>query len=265
MWRIGVEQKMRTSPIWGGGRAIGAAVLVAVVMSPVLAATDIGKTTIVVRTVTGTFATQVRQLVVNDGVNQNEVIATATDAASEILFVDGTKISVGPRAHVTLDKFVYDPNPSKGAFFLSVTEGVFRFVTGGMAHESYSIKTPGGTIGVRGTTVDIYIMGRKTLCHFEEGSGDAGGMVFLEGQYCTVENGLGRLSTPAETAMINQQVALMTTTILASIQPAAGGSGRSFAQGINPTLGGTTTNPGGSFAPQVLSVSGSFRGGTSRP
>jgi hypothetical protein len=141
-----VELNVRTSPIWCAGIAV---VLVAVVMSPVLAA-DIGKTTIVVRTVTGTFSTQVRELVVNDGVNQNEIIATATNAASEIVFVDGTKITMGPRAHVTLDKFVYDPNPSKGAFSLSVTEGVFRFVTGGMAHQSYSIQTPNGTVGIRG-------------------------------------------------------------------------------------------------------------------
>jgi hypothetical protein len=180
------------------------------------------------------------------------------------VFVDGTKISVGPRAHVTLDKFVYDPSSSKGSFFLSVTEGVFRFVTGGMEHQSYSIQTPSGTIGVRGTTVDIYIMGRKTLCHFEEGSGNAGGMVFLEGQYCTIENGLGRLSTPGEITIINQQVALMNTTILASIQPATGG-GRSYAQGIDPALGGTTTNPGGSFAPIPSVVSTIFRGGASRP
>jgi hypothetical protein len=245
---------MRTSPIWcGGGLLPMAVVLAAVVMSPALAATDIGKATIVVRAVTGTFETQVRQLVVDDGVNQNEVIATASDAASEILFVDGTKISVGPRAHVMLDKFVYDPNPSKGAFFLSATEGIFRFVTGNMAHQSYSIQTPNGTVGVRGTTVDIFVMGRKTICHFEEGAGEAGGVVFLQGQYCTVENGQGRLSTPAEIAIIDQQIGLMNTTILASIQPAAGGTG--FAQGINPALGGTTTNPGAFAATIEPSVS----------
>jgi hypothetical protein len=241
---------MRTSPVWcGGGLLPIAVVLVTVVMPPVLAATDIGKTTIVVRTVTGTLATQVRQLVVDDGVTQNEIIATAPDAASEILFVDGTKISVGPRAHVTLDKFVYDPNPSKGAFFLNVTEGVFRFVTGGMAHQSYSIQTPNGTVGVRGTTVAILVVSGKTICHFEEGSGEAGGMGVLEGQYCTVENGQGRPSTAGEISILDQQVGLMNTTILASIQPAAGGGG--FAQGIDPYLGGTKPIAGTTIEPSV--------------
>ena len=111
---------------------------------------QIGKTVVVVKMVTGEFETTVRRLVVNDGVLQNEVISTESDAASEIVFLDGTKISVGPRARVTLDRFVYDPDPSKCTFFLSVSQGVFRLVTGSMAHQSYQVKTPNGTIGVRG-------------------------------------------------------------------------------------------------------------------
>ena len=125
------------SQIWcAARRCILAALLLAIGDSPSLAESEIGKTVVVVRTVTGTLATEVRQLVINDGVAQNELIATAPDAASEIEFVDGTKLTLGPRAHVVLDKFVYDPDPSKGAFFLSVSEGVFRFVTGTMAHQS---------------------------------------------------------------------------------------------------------------------------------
>ena len=128
------------------GAAVGAALMV----QPANAATEIGKTVVVVKTVTGEFETTVRRLVVNDGVLQNEIISTDSDAASEIVFLDGTKISVGPRARITLDRFVYDPDPSKCTFFLTVSQGVFRFVTGTMAHQSYSIKTPNGTIGIRG-------------------------------------------------------------------------------------------------------------------
>ena len=66
---------------------------------PAPAATpDIGTTLLVVRTVTGELATQVRHLVINDGVQQNELIATAPDSASELEFVDGTKLTLGPRA-----------------------------------------------------------------------------------------------------------------------------------------------------------------------
>src|SRR5262249_11089750 len=41
--------------------------------------------------------------------------------------------------------------------FLTASEGVFRFVTGSMAHQSYQIKTPNGTIGVRGTELNIMV------------------------------------------------------------------------------------------------------------
>ena len=142
---------MRTSPIGFLAKSLcGAAVGLALLAQPAGAATEIGKTVVVVKTVTGQFEETVRRLVINDGVLQNEIISTESDAASEIVFLDGTKISVGPRARITLDRFVYDPDPSKCVFFLSVSRGVFRFVTGSMAHQSYEIKTPNGTIGVRG-------------------------------------------------------------------------------------------------------------------
>src|SRR5512146_1285664 len=130
---------------WRGGcvGAISAAALLASAVG-VAASDDIGTTIVVVRTVTGTLETQTRQLVIHDDVGQNEVIATAPDAASEIEFVDGTKLSLGPRARVVLDKFVYDPDPTKGKFYMTVSEGVFRFATGHMDHQSYAITTPNG-------------------------------------------------------------------------------------------------------------------------
>ena len=155
---------MILSPV---GRLFPAAVaLAAVVATPADAAVSIGSTTVVVRTVTGTLERDIRTLVVRDRVSQNEVIATEPDAASEIVFEDGTNLTLGPNAKVTLDKFVYDPDPSRGAFFLTLTEGVLRFVTGSLAHQAYSIATPNGTIGVRGT--DIYI---SVTCGTQESTG----------------------------------------------------------------------------------------------
>jgi ferric-dicitrate binding protein FerR (iron transport regulator) len=143
--------------------------LLALLSAPSTAATDIGKTVVVVRTVTGTLETAERRLTINDRVSQNEVIATAPDAASKIEFIDGTNISLGPHARVTLDKFVYDPNPTRGAFLLTIAEGVFRFVSGTLAHQAYSIETPNGTIGVRGTTFACYVNDGFTSCKGEVG------------------------------------------------------------------------------------------------
>jgi hypothetical protein len=88
-------------------------------ISPVRAEpTTVGTTTVVVRTVTGTLGTYTRRLIVRDQVTQNEVIATEPGAASEILFADGTIMTLGPHAVVKLDKFVYDLDPRGAPSFL---------------------------------------------------------------------------------------------------------------------------------------------------
>lgn len=176
-------------------------------------AADIGSTIVVVRTVLGTLETQTKQLVVHDGVQQNELITTAPDAASQIEFVDGTKLALGPRARVILDKFVYDPDPSKGALFLSVSEGVFRFVTGSMDHKSYAIKTPNGTIGVRGTALNVLALHDRTIGQLIEGEayGESGGgppMFFGAGEYFTLRNGTSA-SLGDDKSVLDAQVLVM--------------------------------------------------------
>lgn len=140
------------------GGALFLLLIMAATMAAAMAAPDVGKTSIVVRSVRGTLATQVRDLVIDDSVFQNEVVETGKKSASEIRLLDETRISVGPETKLVLDKFVYDPNPGKGKLVLNVTEGVFRFISGTMPSEAYSIRTPTATIGVRGTVFDGVIL-----------------------------------------------------------------------------------------------------------
>ena len=226
---------MRKSPV--AGIRLGLGSLVALMLassSPALAAAaDIGTTVVVVRTVTGTLETQVRRLVIHDNVAQNELIATAPDAASEIQFIDGTKLSLGPRAHVVLDKFVYDPNPSKGKFFLRVSEGVFRFATGHMAHQSYQIMTPNGTLGVRGTEFNLVVFRDRTIVQILEGtvfgtSSDGIPRSFNRGAYFTMTHSTGP-SSSNDKSVINTQVALMDSLL----------GGKQFAGGPPPRNEGT--------------------------
>ena len=65
-------------------------------------------------------------------------------------FHDSSKLKVGPSSNVKLDKFVYDPNKSGGTVAVEATRGTFRFVTGSQGNGAYKIKTPYGTLGVRG-------------------------------------------------------------------------------------------------------------------
>ncbi len=213
-------------------------------------ASEIGSTVLVVRTVTGTLETQTRQLVIHDDVAQNEVIATAPDAASEIEFIDGTKLSLGPRAKVVLDKFVYDPDPSKGKFFLTVSEGVFRFATGHMDHQSYAITTPNGTLGVRGTEFNFVVFHDKTIVQVLDGevigsSEDHLPRSFLRGAYFTLFHTTGP-SSDDDKSVIDAQVGLMDALIGGPVRFAGGpppSNGTDPFQTFNKPLSVSPTHP----------------------
>ncbi len=126
-------------------------------------ATNAGQAVLVTGDVTGTIGAVVKHVIIHQDVVHDEAIATDPSGATQIDFVDGTKLTVGPGAHVIIDKFVYNPNTSNGVMALSVTEGVFRFVTGKMPHDAYSIATPNGTLGVRGTDFEFVVANGTTI------------------------------------------------------------------------------------------------------
>jgi hypothetical protein len=122
-----------------------------------LAETTIGNTTIVVKTVTGVLSADKRYLQFEDDIYRNEFIETFNESAAEITFLDETTLSMGPNTSLTLDRFVYDPDPTNSTFVLTITEGALRFASGILPSESSKIHTPVGTIGIRGPVVDIVV------------------------------------------------------------------------------------------------------------
>lgn len=137
------------------------------------AGTGIGRTAIVVNRVLGTLEQSVRELMVNDGVFQDERVATESNSASEIVFRDGTTISLGPDSEVFLDRFVFDPNAGQGgALAMRAVRGVFRFVSGTMSGRAYSVETPTATIGIRGTDFSCRVGGGGLSCMVHAGAID---------------------------------------------------------------------------------------------
>jgi hypothetical protein len=81
-----------------------------------------------------------------------------TDAQGhlQILLLDETVFTIGPNSAITIDKFVYDPKSQKGEIKASITQGVFRYVSGKIAAknpDSVKVKLPAASIGFRGTIV----------------------------------------------------------------------------------------------------------------
>jgi hypothetical protein len=83
-------------------------------------------------------------------VYSQETVRTGDTGQADLQFRDNSNLSVGSKSSVRLDKFVYDPNKSTGAVTIQATRGSFRFVTGSQGKGTYQIKSPYGTLGIRG-------------------------------------------------------------------------------------------------------------------
>ncbi len=100
---------------------------------------------------------------------QDETVRTGPDDTAQLLFIDQTALSVGPKSEVKLDRFVFDPARAKGDVVIDASKGVFRFVSGSQDPHSYALKTPVATIGVRGTIVDFLVQDGKLTVILVEG------------------------------------------------------------------------------------------------
>lgn len=161
----------------------------------------IGNAKVVVKTVTGIADKDRRELVLRDDVYHNEKIITGDESATQLIFLDDTTVTLGPKSQIVLDRYVYDPKKSKGSFVMTATSGAFRFATGKMSKKSYKIHTPAATIGVRGTVLYVEI---RTLGPGEH-SGDIAVTVRLESgeaDLITCEGNLITLHKPGATAQL---------------------------------------------------------------
>lgn len=119
--------------------------------------TSVGIANKIVREVKGKRGAYVRQIALKDEIYQNERISTGPGAAAEIVLRDNTRISVGPNSSLVLDKFVFDPMPSRRKVVMNAVGGVFRFATGNSPSNSYQIKTTSATLGIRGTIFTLIV------------------------------------------------------------------------------------------------------------
>jgi ferric-dicitrate binding protein FerR (iron transport regulator) len=109
-------------------------------------------------------------LAIGSSVFANERIRTGEASSAQLMFVDKTVVSVGPRAELLLDKYVYNPNRGTGQVVVNAVQGSMRFVTGAQNPTNYAIKTPVATLGIRGTVVDLDIGPEETFIGVLEGT-----------------------------------------------------------------------------------------------
>lgn len=93
------------------------------------------------------------QLSVGAPVFENQRVGTGAGSRLELTFDDGTKLTLGEDAVMSLDSFVYDPAQGTGKMALAV-KGAFRFVSGQVSKQpdaQVAVATPVATVGIRGT------------------------------------------------------------------------------------------------------------------
>jgi len=90
-------------------------------------------------------------------VSIGDYIITGKTGVLQILLRDRTSFTVGKNGQMTIDRFVYDPANNASEVAATVTKGAFRFMSGKPMRNrkgASTIKTPVGTIGIRGTILE---------------------------------------------------------------------------------------------------------------
>ena len=99
-----------------------------------------------------------RVLRIGIDVQANELITTNANDRAHLVFLDGSSLTVGPNAQLTIDKFVFDPTTKTGELAINASKGVLRLVGGKISKNNpITITTPSSTIGIRGgiTILDV--------------------------------------------------------------------------------------------------------------
>ncbi len=87
-------------------------------------------------------------------IKAGNILRTSARASLGVTFKDNTVMSFGPDTELTVDEYVYAPNKGNLKLGASLAKGTLAYLSGAIAKikpDAVSVKTPTGTIGVRGT------------------------------------------------------------------------------------------------------------------
>ena len=119
-----------------------------------MAATDreVGVTAGVNTTAQGTPPSgEKRTLLTGTKMHFEEKVVTNATGRAQLLFADGSSMTVGPNSDLVIDTFIYNPDTKTGEMAVNLTKGFIRFVGGRISKKNaVRIKTPIGNIGIRG-------------------------------------------------------------------------------------------------------------------
>jgi len=87
-------------------------------------------------------------------VHLGSVLQTGPKSSLGVTFRDDTLMSFGPQTELVVDEYLYAPEQRDGKLGVRLAKGTLNYVSGAVARlkpEAVQVRTPTGTIGVRGT------------------------------------------------------------------------------------------------------------------
>ncbi len=136
-------------------QVVGFLVLLLLLAVQVWAAGPVGYTQQVVGEVLAFQGDGSRTLQREAPVYEQDTIVTRTGGKAQIMFADGTQLSIAPESMIELAAYTYSPAfPGSDLLKFIVGPGFFRLITGKMVQrnpERFNVNTPYGTLGIRGT------------------------------------------------------------------------------------------------------------------
>jgi hypothetical protein len=140
---------------------------------PVSEKIEVGRSALVINQVIGKFGeAEPAPINLDDQVLFNEDISTGAAAKTVVRFRDGSTFAMGPDAVARIDSFVFNPEESVSHKTVTVTQGVFRYISGIAAKDQNTeIKITSGTMSIRGSVVSgVVTPGVPPLLFVAEGS-----------------------------------------------------------------------------------------------
>ena len=135
-------------------------------------------------------------------IQQNDEAIT-TDGRMAIRFLDDSQVKLTEHSQLTIDEYIFDPNPSKSKMAITFGLGTARFITGNLNKidkNNIDLKTPTANIAIRGTdfTVTVDEIGRSLLILLPDINGLSSGEIVV-----TTAMGTVTLNKPYEATTVD--------------------------------------------------------------
>jgi len=133
--------------------------------------------------------------------------ALTSDGRMAITFLDDSTVKLTEHSQLTIDEYIFDPDPSKSKMALTFGLGTARFITGKLGkidRRNITLKTPTADIAIRGTdfTATVDELGRSLI-------------ILLPDQY-GVSSGEIEVITAMGTVLLNKPYEATTVSVYES-------------------------------------------------